>query len=734
MSTKYSIAGYCRISVDEEMDRDNTSIENQKAIITDFVKRKFPDSTLEFYEDRDRSGYTFEQREGYQELRKKMLRMEYDILIVKDFSRFSRRNSKGLVELEDLRDAGMRIISIGDNIDYPTYDDWTAIQFRFLINEMPVTDTSKKVKSVIKRRQEEGKWICAVPYGYVMTNSKTMKFDVDEPAAQVVRDIFEKYNEGWGYKKIANYLTEKHIPTPRMCEKMRKEANGEECKREAKQTWSLVTISEILSNDFYIGTLRQGKYRRKRINGDEVKQHETDHIVFENNHTPIVDYKVFALAQENLKKRTTSHYRGVRKYENAYSGFLYCGDCGSPMFSMSRNDIAAAYTCGTYHRRGTKGCTSHHTRVDMLDKLLKEYIQKVRDNSQDMIERLQNSIAKEQNASNNSKSVVELIKGQIEDAKAEMKMLTRQQTRDVMRHPERTEIIEETYTEMIDELTLRIEGLKNQLQLAVDKNNAIVRVNRTAKTVFEIFDNILNKPTLDKNDINMIIDKITVYEDHIDIQLKADIDCLLKYGTLDKPESVSAMTDVSEKAAKNFNKGTESKKSAGQLVNVIKNSKGEVLSVNVISNGDPLEIYTNPDGEVIFKKYSAINEMSEGAAQAAEVISKLGGAPAVVFDKDHVVAVSGVPKKEYSQRRLSPALEELLENRKTFDYTDTTAEPLRAVEGITTHALTIAPILTNGDITGAVAFMATDDTELCTDKQSMLAKAAAMFLGKQIEE
>lgn len=160
----------------------------------------------------------------------------------------------------------------------------------------------------------------------------------------------------------------------------------------------------------------------------------------------------------------------------------------------------------------------------------------------------------------------------------------------------------------------------------------------------------------------------------------------------------------------------------------------EIRRTMRIREGDPLEIYTNPDGDVIFKKYSAINEMSEGAAQAAEVISKLGGAPAVVFDKDHVVAVSGVPKKEYSQRRLSPALEELLENRKTFDYTDTTAEPLRAVEGITTHALTIAPILTNGDITGAVAFMATDDTELCTDKQSMLAKAAAMFLGKQIEE
>lgn len=558
-----------------------------------------------------------------------------------------------------------------------------------------------------------------------------MQFEVDEPAAEVVRDIFDRYNSGWGYKKIANYLTDKHIPTPRMCEKMRREAKGEECKREVKQTWSIITVSEILQNDFYIGTLRQGKYRRKKINGGEVKQDETDHIVFENNHTPIVDYKVFALAQEQLKKRTTSHYRGVKKYDNVYSGYLFCGDCGSPMFAMSRNDLAPAYTCGTYHKRGTKGCTSHHTRVDMLDGLLKSYIKKVRDNSAEMIDRLQESIAKEQLETKSSQSTVDVIKGQIEDAKAEMKMLTRQQARDVMKHPDRAEIIEETYTEMIDELTLRIEGLKNQMQLAVDKHNTVVRVNRTARTVLEIFDDIINKPALDKNDLNFIIDKIVVFENRIEIHLKADIDCLLKYGTLTEQQLVTVGADGS---AENFNKGTESKKSAGQLAAAVTDSRGRNLSVNVISNGDPLEIYTNPDGEVIFKKYSAINEMSEGAAQAAEVISKLGDAPAVVFDKDHVVAVSGVPKKEYSQRRHSPALEELLENRKTFDYTDTTAEPLRAVEGITTHALTIAPILTNGDITGAVAFMATDDTELCTDKQSMLAKAAAMFLGKQIEE
>ena len=123
MTDTFNIAGYCRISVDDEQDQKNISIENQKAIIDDYVKTHFSGSTLTFFEDRDRSGYTFEQRESYQEMRRGLMSHRYDILIIKDFSRFSRRNSRGLVELEDLRDAGVRIISIGDGIDFPNDDD-----------------------------------------------------------------------------------------------------------------------------------------------------------------------------------------------------------------------------------------------------------------------------------------------------------------------------------------------------------------------------------------------------------------------------------------------------------------------------------------------------------------------------------------------------------------------------------------------------------------------------------
>ena len=299
------IDGYARISVDlQEDSHENTSIENQKRIIRDFVAKEFPDAELTIYEDRDRSGYTFSQRENYQKMRKELINGDVRILIVKDFSRFSRRNSLGLLELETLRDAGIRIISIGDNIDYPTRDDWMLIQFKFLMNEMPVTDTSKKIKQMIDNRQKNGQWICAVPYGYRITNTKEMTYEIDPPAAEVVREVFRLYNLGWGYKKIANHLTDSGVPTPRANEIAQKEAEGKATKLTARSEWSIITVQAILKNDFYIGTLRQRKYTRKGINGKDVKLGNEDNIVIENAHEPIVDGKTFAYTKEQLELRS----------------------------------------------------------------------------------------------------------------------------------------------------------------------------------------------------------------------------------------------------------------------------------------------------------------------------------------------------------------------------------------------------------------------------------------------
>ena len=134
---------------------------------------------------------------------------------------------------------------------------------------MLVTDTSRKIKQIIQSRQKDGKWVCAVPYGYRIINAKAMTYEIDPPAAEVVREIFRLYNNGWGYKKIANYLTDNGVPTPRANELSQKEAAGIPTKIRSSTVWNTATLSGLLANDFYIGTLRQKKYVRKGINGKD---------------------------------------------------------------------------------------------------------------------------------------------------------------------------------------------------------------------------------------------------------------------------------------------------------------------------------------------------------------------------------------------------------------------------------------------------------------------------------
>ena len=708
------IDGYARISVDlQEDSHENTSIENQKRIIRDFVAKEFPDAELTIYEDRDRSGYTFSQRENYQKMRKELINGDVRILIVKDFSRFSRRNSLGLLELETLRDAGIRIISIGDNIDYPTRDDWMLIQFKFLMNEMPVTDTSKKIKQMIDNRQKNGQWICAVPYGYRIINTKEMTYEIDPPAAEVVREVFRLYNLGWGYKKIANHLTDSGVPTPRANEIAQKEAEGKATKLTARNEWSIITVQAILKNDFYIGTLRQRKYMRKGINGKDVKLGDEDNIVIENAHEPIVDGKTFAYTTEQLRLRSKSNYRGEKKYATDYSGFMFCGDCGSPMFSMSRPDLSPAYTCGTYHKRGLKGCTSHHIRVDVLDRLLKEFILRVRDNCKGMIDELQKTIDEQPEREEQLGATVESIETQLNEAKAKLKALYKEKMLiDAGLSDAKSRTKAALYDEMEEELLTRIEMLEKQFGDVNNMRNNMITANRKAKTVIEVFDGVLKKERLDKRDIGLIVEKITVFEDHLNVRLKSDVDELL------------SLEDTEHTV--NFKSGSKdiavTQRSA--------NRADKVFTVNVIKEGDPLEIYTNSGGEVIFKKYSPIGELSSFATQYADALNGATDMTVLICDRDHCIAASGISKKEVIERRVTQTVEDIMESRKVEVFDGGSASP--AIEGLDQNITVAAPIVISGDVSGAVV-LASDKGEKPTDSDVKLASVAASFLGKQME-
>ena len=724
MQETYSICGYTRISVDLEEGRDNTSIENQKAIIEEFVRQKFPGSSLDLYVDRDRSGYTFEQREDYQKMRKLMMKNQYDILIVKDLSRFSRRNSYGLVELETLRDAGIRIISIGDNIDYPTNEDWMRIQIYFFMNEMPVTDTSKKVKSVINRRQKDGKWICAVPYGYRLLSGKSGAFEVDEPAAEVVRKIFELYNDGWGYKRISNWLTDEGIPTPRMRENAYRQSRGEDVKREAKTAWSIVSVQGILDNDFYIGTLRQRKHTRKKINGKDVKLDELDQIVFENHHTPIVDMQTFALTRQIRHDRKEQNYNGGRKYINPYSGLLRCGDCGAPMFSLSRPDLPGTYVCGSYHRRGLKGCNAHYTKIACLDAAVKHAIRQVRDNADGMIEHLQKAILDEEKRLTQVPTASDSLEEQLGNLTAELKAVKSQKLRDCVRHPENREVIEETYDSLEADLTSQIESTKNQLRLCIDAKQTLKQITNTARTVIEVFDRILAAEHLSHKDLTFVVERITVYSDSIEVALKSDVQKLLCSGVC-KTDEIDESATVIQASAKHPSKELK------LLIECENEPKNSDFAVNGFSNGDPLEIFTDKDGEVIFKKYSPIGELSDFAAQICESLHKSTDAIAAVCDRDSIIAISGGARRELMDKRISASLEHIMEARSSFRHEGGSA--LHVVESDDRYCISVAaPVISEGDILGCVLFISPNGAA-GSDIELKLAQTVASFLGKQME-
>ena len=152
-----------------------------------------------------------------------------------------------------------------------------------------------------------------------------------------------------------------------------------------------------------------------------------------------------------------------------------------------------------------------------------------------------------------------------------------------------------------------------------------------------------------------------------------------------------------------------------------------------IREGDPLEIFTASDGEVIFKKYSPMGELSEFSGQYSDILSRTADLPVIITDRDHVISVAGLSKKEYLERHISKELEEIMENRDKF-IKSRESDHLYPIANCDIEALTAFPIIAAGDIGGSVIFLSNGDYTKLTDTEIKLAQVAATFLGKQMEE
>ncbi len=159
----------------------------------------------------------------------------------------------------------------------------------------------------------------------------------------------------------------------------------------------------------------------------------------------------------------------------------------------------------------------------------------------------------------------------------------------------------------------------------------------------------------------------------------------------------------------------------------------EIRRTMRIREGDPLEIYTESDGTVIFKKYSPIGELSEFASQYAESLAKTTGLGCCISDKDTIIAVSGVPKKELADKKLSSEAEKIMQDKVVFISSKENKE-VSVIDGNSNYkAGAIAPIVFEGDSIGSVMIISPDSNRNFGDVESKLAEVAAGFLGKTME-
>lgn len=160
----------------------------------------------------------------------------------------------------------------------------------------------------------------------------------------------------------------------------------------------------------------------------------------------------------------------------------------------------------------------------------------------------------------------------------------------------------------------------------------------------------------------------------------------------------------------------------------------EIRRTMRIREGDPLEIFTDTEGQVIFKKYSPMGEFTEFTAQYADVLSKATNMPVIITDRDHVISFSGISKKEVFERRISHDLEAVMENRSAFIASVGNKESLLPIENSDIRAAVAYPIIGNGDVSGCVALLFNQHGDIPNAAEIKLAQVASEFLAKQTED
>ncbi|SCJ00342.1 Recombinase [uncultured Clostridium sp.] len=391
---KKRVAFFSRVST---MDQ-HSSIENQQKIFTQWLERNPDCEYYKMYEDEGISGAKGYKRIKWLQMLEDGKNELYDVVVCKSFSRFGRNIVETLSAIKELRTKGIRCVFLEDGLD--SEKDASKFGLFAWLAEEEANKTSNRIKTVWDSFNKEGKiHVTVAPYGYDYS-VQDKNFVVNEDEREVVKNIFNLYLQGYGFNRIAQMLIENNIPTKK---------GG---------SWAGATIQSILTNEFYIGTLVQGKTRTIDATMKEnIKIDESEWFRHENRHEAIVDIEVFKKVNRQIEERSkkakgyyTKEHGNAKRNSNKslFSNLLICGECGSMMTikRKKKEKYKPHYQCLNYDRISLKcGHKSNRINESELVQIVKN---KLINLSEDNFRRLKNMQIK-----NRDKKDVKVIEKEI---------------------------------------------------------------------------------------------------------------------------------------------------------------------------------------------------------------------------------------------------------------------------------------------------------------------------------
>ena len=513
----YNVGIYIRLSrEDEEKTYESESITNQKSLLLQYVKENNL-RVYDIYVDDGYSGTNFD-RPGFKRLIDDIESKKINMVITKDMSRLGRDyiGTGNLIE-KYFPEHDVRYIAVTDNIDtYLDNSNNDIAPFKAIMNDMYAKDISKKIKSSLRAKQKEGKWVGGrCPFGYSKDSNDKNHLVINEEQAIVVRRIFDMCLDGLSFFKIAKRLTDERVKTPAQYYSFEWKNNynlklGE---------WHSRTIRDILTNQVYTGDLVQN--RRSKVNykvKKVVRNNSKDYIIVEGTHEPIIDKETFYEVQKRIPKNVG---RNEKKEVHLLDGLMYCGDCGHRIsVQPRRKKDNRCYTICNYYRTyiRQKFCTLHCNNYDVLEQVvldtLMSYCIKYLDGK-----KVKDNVLNGINDSNedNSQKEIKVLEQEINRINENLDNIYLDKLNKV--------ISDEQFNRVKVKLENELKNRQDKLMKLINCSNDIFNKEEKNKMVEKYINEFLSMKDPSRELVINLIERIDIYEDKkLDIKFTFNID------------------------------------------------------------------------------------------------------------------------------------------------------------------------------------------------------------------